>query len=89
VNGANADATAIAVSPTYVYVTGAANDGTRDTYATVVYMASTGQRIATAWYDGPEGVYAMPEAIGALPGGVIVTGRGGGAFATVAYALHI
>jgi hypothetical protein len=87
--GGTADATAIGVSPTYLYVTGSAFDGTRDTYATVVYMASTGQRIATAWYDGPEGVYAIPEALGVGPGGVFVAGRGGGAYATVAYELHI
>jgi hypothetical protein len=88
--GSSADAQAIAASPDgmYVYVTGSANDGTRDTYATVAYMATTGQRVATAWYDGPEGVYALPEGIGVAPGGrVFVTGRGGGAFATVAYTL--
>ena len=88
-DGGPADATAIGVSPTYLYVTGAAFDGTRDTYATVVYMASTGQRIATAWYDGPDAVYATPEALGVGPGGVFVTGRGGGAYATVAYELHL
>jgi hypothetical protein len=85
-----ADAKAIATSPDglFVYVTGSADDGTRATYATVVYQAATGQRVATGWYDGPEGVYATPEAIGVAPGGdVFVTGRGGGAFATVAYAL--
>jgi len=83
----SAEAKAIAVSPDglHVYVTGAAGDGTRDTYATVAYLASTGQRVATAWYEGPEGVYALPEAIGVSPGMVFVTGRGGGAFATVAY----
>jgi hypothetical protein len=88
-DGGPAGATALGVSPTYLYVTGAAFDGTRETYATVVYMASTGQRIATAWYDGPDGVYARPEALGVGPGGVFVTGRGGGAYATVAYELHL
>jgi len=85
--GSYTEAKAIAASPDglYVYVTGSANDGSRDTYATVAYLASTGQRVATAWYEGPEGVYALPEAIGVSPGMVFVTGRGGGAYATVAY----
>jgi len=85
--GSHAEAKAIAASPDglYVYVTGSANDGARDTYATVAYLASTGQRVATAWYEGPEGVYALPEAIGVSPEMVFVTGRGGGAYATVAY----
>jgi putative pyrroloquinoline-quinone binding quinoprotein len=88
-DGGTADATAIGVSPTYLYMTGSASDGTRDTYATVAYLASTGQRVATAWYDGPDGVSARPEALGVGPGGVFVTGRGGGAYATVAYELHL
>jgi hypothetical protein len=85
--GSHAEAKAIAASPdgSYVYVTGSASDGSRDTYATVAYRASTGQRVAAAWYDGPDGVYALPEAIGVSPGMVFVTGRGGGAYATVAY----
>jgi hypothetical protein len=88
-DGGAASATALGVSPTYLYVTGSAFDGTRDTYTTVVYMAGTGARIATARYDGPDDVYATPEALGVGPGGVFVTGRGGGAFATVGYELHI
>jgi len=85
-----ADAAAMAMSPDgmYLYVTGTADDGTRDTYATLAYVASTGQQIALAWYDAPEGVSAGPEAIGvSASGDIFVTGRGGGAFATVAYAL--
>lgn len=85
----NADAKAIAISRDgmQVFVTGAAFDGVRETFATVGYLTATGQRLATAWYsDAPEGVYTTPEAIGVAPGAVFVTGRGGGAYATIAYA---
>jgi hypothetical protein len=80
---------AVVVSPDglYVYVTGQAYRQDIATYATVAYVASTGDRITTAWYLGTQ-TYALPEAIGVSPSGdVFVTGRGGGAFATVAYDL--
>ena len=87
---ANAHAIAMSVGGIYVVVTGGADtvaDPYTEDYATVVYRADTGQQVASARYVSPTG-WAEAEAIGVSPnGGVFVTGRGGGAFATVAYRL--
>jgi imidazolonepropionase-like amidohydrolase len=87
---ATAHAIAISADGTYVFVTGGADvadDPYNEGYATVAYRADTGLQVASARYVGPNG-YAEAEAIGVSPsGGVFVTGRGGGAFATVGYQL--
>ena len=74
----------------YVFVTGGADTVAAPYYlgyATVAYRADTGQQVASARYVGPND-YAEAEAIGVSSnGGIVVTGRGGGAFATVAYRL--
>jgi len=87
---ATAHAIVMSADGTYVFVTGGADvaeDPYNEGYATVAYRADTGLQIASARYFGPN-TYAEAEAIGVSPsGGVFVTGRGGGAFATVGYQL--
>ena len=87
---ATAHAIAMSADDAYVFVTGSTDTvgaPYSQGYATAAYRAGNGQRVASAWYLGPNG-YAEAEAIGvSSSGGIFVTGRGGGAFATVAYRL--
>jgi hypothetical protein len=88
---ANAHAIAISADGSYVFVTGGADSTAAPYYthyATVAYRVDTGDKVASARYVGGPNGGAEAEAIGVSPsGGIFVTGRGGGAFATVAYQL--
>ena len=88
---ANAHAIAISADGLYVFITGGADSTAalyREDYATVAYRADTGDKVASARYVGGPNGGSEAEAIGVSPsGGIFVTGRGGGAFATVAYRL--
>jgi PQQ-like domain len=85
-----ADAHAIAMDPSgsIVYVTGGADSLAHPNYmryTTVGYGTATGQQVAVARY-GPITGPSEAAAIGVAPaGGIFITGRSSGAYATVAY----